>query len=195
MANMLDYSQKPLAPTHSMEYLKFRELPVGQNAIVAILCYSGYMQDDSVIMNYSSNESNEVYSEKKSGFQQLENLEKPLREDTLCMKHGTYDKLEDDGLVAPGTGVRGEDIIIGKTASIPLDRRRASGRGRIRGETFRCRSRTRRLESGAINQVSITTNSEGQKFVKVRVRSMRITQIGDKVRFEARAEGYDWDPV
>ena len=188
MANILYYPQKPLATTRSMEYLKFRELPAGQNAIVAILCYSGYNQEDSVIMNQSSVDRGLFRSiyyrsymdlEKKSGIQQLEEFEKPSRENTLRLKHGTYDKLEDDGLIAPGTGVAGEDIIIGKTAPIPPDSEELGQR---------TRTHTRRdvstplksTESGIVDQVLITTNSEGQKFVKVRVRSSRIPQIGDK---------------
>ncbi|KAI0347765.1 DNA-directed RNA polymerase II, subunit 2 [Trametopsis cervina] len=188
MANILYYPQKPLATTRSMEYLKFRELPAGQNAVVAILCYSGYNQEDSVIMNQSSIDRGLFRSmyyrsymdlEKKSGVQQLEEFEKPTRDTTLRMKHGTYDKLEDDGLIAPGTGVNGEDIIIGKTAPIPPDSEELGQR---------TRTHTRRdvstplksTESGIIDQVLITTNAEGQKFVKIRVRSTRVPQIGDK---------------
>nr|QIS77004.1 DNA-directed RNA polymerase II subunit [Myrmecopterula nudihortorum] len=188
MANILYYPQKPLATTRSMEYLKFRELPAGQNAIVAILCYSGYNQEDSVIMNQSSIDRGLFRSlyyrsymdlEKKSGVQQLEEFEKPSKENTLRMKHGTYDKLEDDGLITPGINVTGEDIIIGKTAPIPPDSEELGQR--TRAHTRRDVSTPlKSTEKGMVDQVLITTNSEGQKFVKVRVRSTRVPQIGDK---------------
>jgi len=117
MANILFYPQKPLATTRSMEYLHFRELPAGQNAIVAILCYSGYNQEDSVIMNQSSIDRGLFRSlyyrsymdqEKKSGQVQLEEFERPTRESTLRLKHGTYEKLDGDGLVGLGERVTGE---------------------------------------------------------------------------------------
>lgn len=188
MANILYYPQKPLATTRSMEYLRFRELPAGQNAIVAILCYSGYNQEDSVIMNQSSIDRGLFRSlyyrsymdqEKKQGTLTMEEFEKPTRDTTLKLKHGTYDKLDADGLIAPGSRVSGEDIIIGKTAPLPPDSEELGQRTKT--QTKRDVSTPlKSTENGIVDQVLVTTNSEGLKFVKIRVRSTRVPQIGDK---------------
>jgi DNA-directed RNA polymerase II subunit RPB2 len=188
MANILYYPQKPLATTRSMEFLQFRNLPAGQNAIVAILCYSGYNQEDSVIMNQSSIDRGLFRSifyrcymdaEEKIGMQVMEEFEKPTRANTLRLKHGTYDKLEDDGLIAPGTRVSGDDIIIGKTAPIPPESEEMGQRTKFHTKRD-VSTPMRSTESGIIDQVMVTTNQEGLKFVKVRMRSTRVPQIGDK---------------
>ncbi|EOD47026.1 DNA-directed RNA polymerase II subunit RPB2 [Neofusicoccum parvum] len=188
MVNVLYYPQKPLATTRSMEYLRFRELPAGQNAIVAIACYSGYNQEDSVIMNQSSIDRGLFRSlfyrsytdqEKKVGMAVVEQFEKPLRSDTMRLKHGTYDKLDDDGVVAPGVRVSGEDIIIGKTAPIAPDAEELGQRTKMHIKRD-VSTPLRSTENGIVDSVLLTTNSDGLKFVKVRTRTTKIPQIGDK---------------
>lgn len=188
MANILYYPQKPLARTMSMEYLKFRELPAGQNAIVAIACYSGYNQEDSVIMNQSSIDRGLFRSlfyrtyqdqEKMIGHSVLEQFEKPNRNETLRMKHGTYDKIDDDGVIAPGVRVSGEDIIMGKTAPMAPD---SEEQGQRQKQHIKRDVSTplRSTESGIVDQVMLTTTGDGSRFAKVRVRTTKIPQIGDK---------------
>ncbi|KAF8474257.1 hypothetical protein BDZ91DRAFT_353450 [Kalaharituber pfeilii] len=188
MANILYYPQKPLGTTRSMEFLKFRELPAGQNAIVAILCYSGYNQEDSVIMNQSSIDRGLFRSlfyrtymdqEKRIGMSVVEEFEKPSRGNTLRLKHGTYDKLDEDGLVAPGVRVSGEDIIIGKTAPIAPNQEELGQRTKFHTKRD-VSTPLRSTENGIVDQVMVTTNQEGLKFVKVRMRTTKVPQIGDK---------------
>ncbi|KAK7709362.1 DNA-dependent RNA polymerase II [Diaporthe eres] len=188
MANILYYPQKPLATTRSMEFLKFRELPAGQNAIVAIACYSGYNQEDSVIMNQSSIDRglfrslffrSYTDSEKRVGINVVESFEKPFRSDTLRLKHGTYDKLDDDGIIAPGVRVSGEDIIIGKTSPINPDNQEL-GQRTAQHVKRDASTPLRSTESGIIDSVIVTTNQDGLRYVKVRVRTTKIPQIGDK---------------
>ncbi|PVU92434.1 hypothetical protein BB559_003718 [Furculomyces boomerangus] len=188
LSNILYYPQKPLATTHSMEYIKFSDLPAGQNAVVAILCYSGYNQEDSVIMNQSSIDRGLFRSmfyrtyqdeEDRQGMKTMGTFERPTRETTLRLKHGTYEKLEDDGLIAPGTRVTGDDIIIGKTTPIPIDSIEL-GQRTVTHTKLDASKPLRSTETGIVDQVMLTTNGDGFKFVKVRVRSTRVPQIGDK---------------
>ncbi|PLB49620.1 DNA-dependent RNA polymerase II RPB140 [Aspergillus steynii IBT 23096] len=188
MANILYYPQKPLATTRSMEFLRFRELPAGQNAIVAIACYSGYNQEDSVIMNQSSIDRGLFRSlfyrtytdtEKMVGLTVVERFEKPMRADTIGMRKGTYDKIDEDGIIAPGVRVSGEDIIIGKTAPLAPDAEELGQRTKAHTK-LDVSTPLRSTESGIVDQVVVTTSNDDLKFVKVRMRTTKIPQIGDK---------------
>ncbi|GAB4831192.1 DNA-dependent RNA polymerase II [Ancistrocladus abbreviatus] len=186
LAYVLYYPQKPLVTTRAMEHLHFRQLPAGINAIVAIACYSGYNQEDSVIMNQSSIDRGFFRSlffrsyrdeEKKMGTLVKEDFGRPDRSNTMGMRHGSYDKLDDDGLAPPGTRVSGEDVIIGKTTPIAQDEAQGPGARYTRRDHS---ISLRHSETGIVDQVLLTTNADGLRFVKVRVRSVRIPQIGDK---------------
>ncbi|CAK4076589.1 unnamed protein product [Aphanomyces euteiches] len=195
MANILNYPQKPLVTTRAMEYLHFRELPSGVNAIVGIATYTGYNQEDSLIMNQSAIDRGlfrstfyRCYVDQErnksphgigggSGFMNCEEFEKPTRATCLRLKHGSYHKLDQDGLVAPGTRVSGGDIIIGKTSPLPSsDENGLEARHQKRDASTSLRTH----ENGIIDSVMLTTNAEGFKFTKVRFRNIRVPQIGDK---------------
>jgi DNA-directed RNA polymerase II subunit RPB2 len=189
MAHVLHYPQKPLCTTRAMEFLHFRELPSGVNVVVAIMIYTGYNQEDSLIMNQSAIDRGLFRSsyyrcyidqEKASSIGSVgsltsEHFEKPSLDNTRGMKRGEYGKLDEDGLVAPGTRVSGDDVLIGKTA--PLD----STTGMPSRYTKRdCSTSMKANENGIVDNVLISTTKEGYRFTKVRIRNVRIPQVGDK---------------
>tara|TARA_B100001250_G_scaffold322903_1_gene286201 strand:+ start:75 stop:4319 length:4245 start_codon:yes stop_codon:yes gene_type:complete len=178
LSHILLYPQKPLVHTKVSNVLQTMTLPSGQNAIVAIATYSGYNQEDSIIMNKSSIDRGlfrtmfyRTYKEEvkcQGGVGIKENIEKPNPKECMGLKLANYDKLESDGVISPGTHVEGNDVIIGKTINQSDDTKKDIS------------TISRHNEDGIVDKVIVTNNEQGSTMVKVRVRNMKTPTIGDK---------------
>lgn len=190
MAHVLHYPQKPLATTRAMEHLHFRELPSGVNVIVAIACYTGYNQEDSLMLNQSSIDRGLFRSSffrtynakakcKPGAFNPLsdEAFEVPSRSSCVGMRHGSYEKLDVDGLAEPGVRVSNDDVLVGVTVPFAVKGPDGHQVSMSRKDNSTC---MRSNESGIVDAVMLTTDIEGNKFAKVKMRNLRVPQIGDK---------------
>jgi len=52
--HVLMYPQRPMVSTHTARIMNCDNLPCGINVMVAIACYTGFNQEDSVIVNRSA---------------------------------------------------------------------------------------------------------------------------------------------
>ena len=51
MGVILNYGQIPLVKSRYLKYINNEQHPTGENVIVAIMCYSGYNMEDSILVN------------------------------------------------------------------------------------------------------------------------------------------------
>ena len=183
MGHILYYPNRPLVDTNIGHYLPSSHVPNGMNVIVAIASYSGYNQEDSIIINKGSVDRGlfrstfyRTYRDDEKKIQssgQDERIMKPVKEITSGIKPGCYDKLEANGFVPLNTYVTSDDIIIGKV--YPVKSKVKTKKVFRDSSTF-----LRSNESGYIDKIYINRNGDGHKFCKVRVRSIRVPKIGDK---------------
>ena len=89
-----------------MKYLRFKKLAAGCNSIIAIATYSGYNQEDSIMLNQSAIDRGFFRSVFYRTYDDVrgsqENFEIPDPRTCSGRKSGTYDKLDKDGIICPG---------------------------------------------------------------------------------------------
>jgi len=188
-ACVMCYPMKPFVGTRSMNYLRFREMPAGNNTIVFIMCYTGYNQEDSLMLGQSSVDrgfmravSYRCYAaeEKYQGNKPVEVFCRPQEYRTIGLKRGDYSKLDADGLAEPGVRVLGDDMIIGRTSPMPPDMLDGDDMGVPKYDRKDNSVPVRTAENGIIDNVMLSVNKDGFKFTKVRIRTLKIPEVGDK---------------
>lgn len=190
-AYILCTPERPIVETQIMDILAMNEMPSGCNAIVAIACYSGYNQEDSVILNrgslhrgfmrglYYTLYKDEEHRNVASGRE--ERFSKARQDTTRGYKGGSYSAIQENGIPIKNTIIQENDVVIGKVVNVKSD---------PHGYLYRDLSTTHKnAESARIDGVWQDKNSDGYPFVKVRVVSERVPQIGDKFATRSGQKG------
>ena len=192
-AVILNQGQKPLVKSRYLEYINNEENSYGENAIVAIACYTGYNVEDAVLINEGALKRGlfrttyfsvyEAHEEKIKTAEHLiekkfTNIESKM-ETTVGKKMGyNYSKLDKHGLVKEGTEITDETIIIGITSNVPgsenlMDNSKTTKKGQL----------------GIVHKTFITDGEEGTRIAKVKIREERIPAIGDKMASRSGQKG------
>jgi len=187
VAHVLDYPQKPLVHTKASALMGFNDMPSGINAIVAIMCHSGFNQEDSILMNKSAIErglfcsttyrTHVTEEERKNSM-----LKKICIPDLDKQKNNlNYRYLDNNGVVKVGSYITETDVLVGKV-SIEIDK---SGDERI----TECSLVIKKGQSGYVDRVYDTIKPDGYRLVKVVIRTQKIPEVGDKFASRAAQKG------
>ena len=192
-AVVLTSGQTPLVKSRYLDYINKEENPYGENTIVAIMCYTGYNVEDAILFNegalkrglfqttyYTTYETHEELN--KQGEDSIDktftNIESEPR--IVGTKPGyDYSKLDKHGIIRENTEIKDKTVLIGLTSKnssepdIVTDMSKTTKKGQI----------------GTVDKTFITEGEEGKRIAKVRVREVRIPNIGDKMASRAGQKG------
>ena len=188
LGHIQNYGQLPTVATRAAKYLNVDNLPNGCNVIVAIATYTGFNQEDAIIVNRTALERglfNSTFfrtfkeqNNKNHATGEEEHFCNPCSHGAKLLKPCDYSKLDESGFVPENTYINDGDIIIGKCMPCKVN-------GVIEQKDVSVSMKSG--EHGYIdknvhhNNEVITTNGDGYDFAKVRVRSYRLPTIGDKL--------------
>ena len=186
--HMLHYPERPLVTTRGIDIVGYDKRPAGHNAVVALLTYTGYNIEDAVIMNKASVERGMFRSTFYRTYETEEQKYPGGEEDRIEVPDPSvrgyrgaeaYSHLDEDGIVPPEVYVSGGEVLIGKTAP-PRCYTTIETAERMVRERRDASVTVRRGEKGVVDKVIITETPDGNKLIKVRLRELRVPELGDK---------------
>jgi DNA-directed RNA polymerase II subunit RPB2 len=181
---ILYHPQKPIITTRAAKYIGSEILSAGENVMVAIMCYTGYNMEDSLVFNKASIERGLFRSATYNGYESKAQKNQSTAQDDIFMKPDptkvigislrSYEKLNDKGYVPEETMIVNDDIIIGKVTPI-------QNVGNSNKEYKDSSTVYKAGAPGYVDRVYIDIlDQDGFPTRKALVRSTRTPKIGDK---------------
>ena len=192
-AVILNYGQIPLVKSQYMKYINNEENPYGENAIVAIMCFTGYNVEDAILVNegalnrglfrttyYSTYEAHEEREQKGDTIytKTFSNIESLIQENGIVGIKPEYDYsyLDEYGLIKENMEVNDKMILIGISSTSSNTRKDES-------------KTTKKGQVGKVDKSFMTEGEVGERIAKVRLREERIPAMGDKMASRAGQKG------
>lgn len=167
--------QRPLVSTMIAEFNDLNRFPNGFNAMVAIACYTGYNQEDSIILNKGSVDRGMFMGQTYKKFVMEE---RKVMDETVCIppikyRHYGYNYglLDKDGVVVPGVRVTVNDVLVGKVNNV-LTKDGVDN-------SVDSSMVVRHGDEGVVNKV-IKTHKNGMRIFMVVVVQQNVPEVGDK---------------
>ena len=179
-AHVLCYGEAPLVRTLYYDYAADGNIGYGHNLILAIGSFTGYNQDDGIVMNkdaldrgmfrsmaFRSYEAYEEDDEKTGARTRIANP-KDVPGWTNLKPALDYRKLDDNGIIRVGEYVDEDTVIVGRYIM-------------SRGGSYADVSVTPQVWTrGRVEKVVVTVNNNNLRLIKIRVVHDRIPELGDK---------------
>jgi DNA-directed RNA polymerase II subunit RPB2 len=180
---LLYHPQEPLVTTNAAKYIGIDKLSPGENVICAVACYTGFNQEDAIIMNASAVDRGlflttsfkkiMVIAKNNQSSTQTEIITIPDHKNTTCTRYGNYGKLNKDGYIDEEDIVEYNDVLVGKISHI----NKAIGKDNYKDSSVIYKTITPSVVDRVFPNLS---TPEGDPMVKIRLRSERRPIIGDK---------------
>ena len=185
----MDYPQRPLVSTRAHALADVENSLTGVNVIVAIMCYSGYNQEDSLIVNKAAVERGLFQStyirvqeskEHRSGYNQdvfvPAQVTGDRRKKTICSS-ASYKHVQDDYVPNIGDKVQPGDVIIHKVRKENAKNCKVVNDHLIKD----CSITADIVEECVVNKVLVGSDNDNNGFAKVYLMASRKPIQGDKL--------------
>jgi hypothetical protein len=192
-AVVLVSGQVPLVKSRYLKHINNEENSYGENAIVAVMCYTGYNVEDAILVNegalkrglfrttyYSTYEMHEEKSQTSDATVENTFMNIEMQHNVIGTKPGyDYSKLDKHGMIKENTELNDKTVLIGMATSnsaasdVKVDASKTPKKGQL----------------GIVDKTFITEGEEGTRIAKIRVREERIPNIGDKMASRAGQKG------